>query len=63
MAAAAVLGLSVGKILFGFGYVYLFHFYEAAMARALEDAQARGVTHVIFGDLFLADLRAWREAS
>ena len=35
--------------------------YEAAMARAMTDAKARGITHVIFGDLFLADLRAWRE--
>jgi ATP-binding cassette subfamily B protein len=34
---AAVLGLSIGKILFGFVYVYLFHFYEAAMARDLRD--------------------------
>jgi len=37
MAVAAVLGLSVGKIAFGFVYVYLFHFYEAAMARDLRD--------------------------
>jgi uncharacterized protein (TIGR00290 family) len=36
--------------------------YESRMAAALDDAKARGVTHVIFGDLFLADLRAWREA-
>ncbi|MFA6265497.1 MAG: ATP-binding protein [Pseudolabrys sp.] len=35
--------------------------YEAEMAKAMERAQADGVTHVIFGDLFLADLRAWRE--
>ncbi|WP_137042702.1 adenine nucleotide alpha hydrolase [Pseudolabrys sp. FHR47] len=35
--------------------------YERAMAEALERAQADGITHVIFGDLFLADLRAWRE--
>jgi diphthamide synthase (EF-2-diphthine--ammonia ligase) len=31
------------------------------MAKAMARAQADGVTHVIFGDLFLADLRAWRE--
>jgi ABC-type multidrug transport system fused ATPase/permease subunit len=37
MAVAAVLGFSVGKIAFGFVYVYLFHFYEAAMARDLRD--------------------------
>jgi uncharacterized protein (TIGR00290 family) len=35
--------------------------YEAAMTRALASARADGVTHVVFGDLFLADLRAWRE--
>lgn len=35
--------------------------YERAMAAAMADAKARGITHVIFGDLFLADLRAWRE--
>lgn len=36
--------------------------YEAKMAAAMQDAVAAGVMHVIFGDLFLADLRAWREA-
>ena len=36
--------------------------YEAKMAAAMQDAKARGITHIIFGDLFLADLRAWREA-
>lgn len=36
--------------------------YEAKMAAAMQDAVAAGVTHVIFGDLFLQDLRAWREA-
>ncbi|HWK98164.1 MAG TPA: ATP-binding protein [Pseudolabrys sp.] len=35
--------------------------YEREMAVALERAKADGVTHVIFGDLFLADLRAYRE--
>jgi uncharacterized protein (TIGR00290 family) len=35
--------------------------YEARMAAALADAKQRGVTHVIFGDLFLADVRAYRE--
>jgi len=35
--------------------------YERKMAAAMADAKAHGVTHVIFGDLFLADLRAWRE--
>jgi len=35
--------------------------YEARMAAALADAKASGVTHVIFGDLFLEDVRAYRE--
>ena len=35
--------------------------YEARMAAALADAKAAGVTHVIFGDLFLEDVRAYRE--
>lgn len=35
--------------------------YEQHMAAAMQDAVAAGVTHVIFGDLFLEDLRAWRE--
>jgi len=36
--------------------------YESEMARALADARAAGVTRVVFGDLFLADVRAYREA-
>jgi uncharacterized protein (TIGR00290 family) len=36
--------------------------YEARMGAALADAKAEGVTHVIFGDLFLEDVRAYREA-
>jgi uncharacterized protein (TIGR00290 family) len=35
--------------------------YEARMAAALAAAKANGVTHVIFGDLFLEDVRAYRE--
>jgi diphthamide synthase (EF-2-diphthine--ammonia ligase) len=35
--------------------------YEREMAAAVSDAKARGVTHIIFGDLFLADIRAYRE--
>ena len=31
------------------------------MAAALDDAKRAGVTHVIFGDLFLEDVRAYRE--
>jgi uncharacterized protein (TIGR00290 family) len=38
--------------------------YEAAFALALRRAQARwpGVRHIAFGDLFLTDVRAYREA-
>ena len=35
--------------------------YEARMASALADATRAGVTHVIFGDLFLEDVRRYRE--
>jgi len=35
--------------------------YESRMATTLAAAKASGVTHVIFGDLFLADVRAYRE--
>jgi len=36
--------------------------YEHEMATVLAQARTDGVTHVIFGDLFLADIRAYREA-
>ncbi len=35
--------------------------YEAAMAAEVEAAKQRGVTHIIFGDLFLQDIRDYRE--
>jgi uncharacterized protein (TIGR00290 family) len=35
--------------------------YEARMEVALARARSEGVTHVAFGDLFLADIRAYRE--
>jgi uncharacterized protein (TIGR00290 family) len=35
--------------------------YESRMADALASAKADGVTRVIFGDLFLPDVRAYRE--
>jgi uncharacterized protein (TIGR00290 family) len=35
--------------------------YETAFAEALAPARARGVMRVAFGDLFLADIRAYRE--
>jgi uncharacterized protein (TIGR00290 family) len=35
--------------------------YEARMARACAQMRELGVTHIIFGDLFLEDIRAYRE--
>lgn len=35
--------------------------YEAAFAAALAPVHARGITRVAYGDLFLADVRAYRE--
>jgi len=35
--------------------------YEEEMFRVLREAQREGITHLVFGDLFLADLRAYRE--
>ena len=35
--------------------------YEQAMSLAMARAQAEGIQHVIFGDLFLEDIRAYRE--
>lgn len=37
--------------------------YEAAMAKALARYQVRGVSRVIFGDLFLQDIRRYRETN
>ncbi|MCL5006286.1 MAG: adenine nucleotide alpha hydrolase [Acidobacteria bacterium] len=35
--------------------------YEEAMAQAIQRARNDGITHMIFGDLFLADIRKYRE--
>lgn len=35
--------------------------YEQRMAAATAEMKAQGVTHVVFGDLFLEDIRAYRE--
>jgi uncharacterized protein (TIGR00290 family) len=35
--------------------------YEARMAEAIAAARAEEITHMIFGDLFLRDVRAYRE--
>ncbi len=36
--------------------------YESVMREAMDEWRKRGVRHVAFGDLFLADVRAYREA-
>lgn len=35
--------------------------YERAMADAMARARAQGITHMVFGDLFLEDIRKYRE--
>jgi uncharacterized protein (TIGR00290 family) len=35
--------------------------YEARMAHACAQLQGEGIGHIVFGDLFLADIRAYRE--
>ena len=35
--------------------------YERKMAAAMSDAKKAGITHIVFGDLFLEDVRAYRE--
>jgi uncharacterized protein (TIGR00290 family) len=35
--------------------------YEARMGEAVAEAVQNGITHIIFGDLFLEDIRAYRE--
>ena len=35
--------------------------YEKRMTAACADIAAQGVSHIVFGDLFLADIRAYRE--
>lgn len=35
--------------------------YEAVLARVFAEATAQGITHMAYGDLYLADIRAYRE--
>jgi len=56
--AAAGLPAIVVRIPFPFSNAI----YEREMAAAMQKAKARGITHIIFGDLFLVDIRAYREA-
>jgi uncharacterized protein (TIGR00290 family) len=59
-AQAAAVGLPLEKV--RIPYPCPNATYERAMARALERASGEGVRHVVFGDLFLEDIRSYREA-
>lgn len=56
---AAETGLPLVKVLIPAGCVN--EEYERAMSEAMARARADGVLHVVFGDLFLEDVRAYRE--
>lgn len=56
--AAAGLPVSIVRI----PYPCTNEVYEERMAAAMAGATAAGVTHVIFGDLFLQDIRGYRES-
>jgi uncharacterized protein (TIGR00290 family) len=56
---AAEIGLPLVKVPIPAGCVN--EEYERAMGEAMERARAEGVFHVVFGDLFLEDIRAYRE--
>ena len=59
-AQAAALGLPLTEV--EIPYPCSNEVYEHAMADVLAAAARQGVTHVVFGDLFLAEVRAYREA-
>jgi len=56
---AAALGLPCRKVRIPPGCVNAD--YELALSQALAGARAEGITHLIFGDLFLEDVRRYRE--
>lgn len=58
-AQAAVSGLPLVKV--EIPYPCPNAIYEREMALAMERARGEGVTHVVFGDLFLEDIRKYRE--
>jgi uncharacterized protein (TIGR00290 family) len=58
-AQGEALGLPVHRV--SIPYPCPNEIYAAAMSRALETLSQGGVAHVIFGDLFLEDVRAYRE--
>jgi uncharacterized protein (TIGR00290 family) len=55
----AALGLPVLKVLLPNACTN--QAYEERMAEAFERLKSQGVTHLVFGDLFLEDIRAYRE--
>jgi len=59
-AQAAAIGLPLHKV--RIPYPCPNETYEREMGRALSEALAEGVRAVVFGDLFLEDIRAYREA-
>ena len=58
-AQAEALGLPVYKV--ALPYPCSNEEYERRLASALDPHRQAGVRHIIFGDLFLADIRAYRE--
>jgi uncharacterized protein (TIGR00290 family) len=58
-AQLAAAGLAVRKV--RIPYPCPNEIYEREMAAAVAQARADGITHMIFGDLFLDDVRAYRE--
>jgi uncharacterized protein (TIGR00290 family) len=57
-AQAAVLGLPLYRVVIPKSCTN--EAYEEAMRQAMEDAKRAGVTQMVFGDLFLEDVRAYR---
>jgi len=64
-AQAAAIGIPLHKVYLpsGQGGGCSNEVYEAIMSRVMDGYKARDVNTVAFGDLFLEDLRAWREAN
>jgi len=64
-AQAATIGIPLKKVYLpsGQGAGCTNDVYEEIMRRAMASYKTRGMESVAFGDLFLEDLRAWREAN
>lgn len=58
-AQLAAAGLSLVPVLIP--YPCPNEIYEARMDKAMRTAKEGGITHIVFGDLFLEDIRAYRE--